>query len=66
MKFFHQVHQAMRETTYPFLALICLREGRMMMVLRREGIWSPDELIANLAIAIQDNEMFLNLARQDR
>lgn len=31
------VSRALRETTYPFLALICLRENRMNVVGRMEG-----------------------------
>lgn len=57
---------AMRETTYPFLALICLRDNKMMIVLRKEGSCSVEELIAYLAVAIQDNQNYVNLARQER
>ena len=31
------VSRALRETTYPFLALICLRDNRMNVVGRMEG-----------------------------
>ena len=34
------VSRALREATYPFLALICLRDNRMTVVGRMEGMFS--------------------------
>ena len=56
----------MREQTHPFLALICLRERNMMIVMRREGFIPANELITHLATAIGDNERHLQMAAQER
>lgn len=62
----YRVSLAMRETTYPFLALICQRDNRMVVVVRQEGICTTDELLQVLNLAVNDNDIYLRLARQER
>lgn len=62
----HRVSQALRESTYPFLAVIVLRQHRMMLVGRIEGALSLDELTPRLERIINDNEAFIVAARADR
>ncbi|TRY63484.1 hypothetical protein TCAL_06854 [Tigriopus californicus] len=62
----HRVSQALRESTYPFLAVIVLRQHRMMLVGRIEGSLSLDELTPRLERIINDNEAFIVAARADR
>ena len=56
----------MRETTYPFLAIVCLRDNRMTIVWRIEGPMGVDELIAVCAQVIDENEPTLIAARTER
>lgn len=62
----YRVSRAVREATYPFLALICLRDNRMTVVGRMEGILTVDDYISRLARLIADNEALLVAARVDR
>ena len=65
----HRVSQAMREATYPFLAVIVLRQSRMMMVGRVEGgRWGarPEQLVRRLEEIVRDNEAYVVAARMDR
>ena len=62
----HLVSRAMRETTYPFLAIVCLRDNRMTIVWRIEGPMGVDELIAVCAQVIDENEPTLIAARTER
>ncbi|CAH3168286.1 unnamed protein product [Porites lobata] len=62
----YKVSRALREATYPFLALICLRDNRMTVVGRMEGIMTVDRYISLLARLIEDNEPALVAARVDR
>ncbi len=57
---------ALRESTYPFLGLVCMRENRMALVLRQEGFCSADQLIQYLQLALGDNQAYLNMARVER
>ncbi|XP_065940222.1 FAS-associated factor 2-like [Magallana gigas] len=52
--------------TYPFLALIVLRQNRMIVVARIEGPIRPGELIEKLERILQDNEASLIAARAER
>ncbi|XP_057298409.1 FAS-associated factor 2-like [Hydractinia symbiolongicarpus] len=62
----HRVSRAMRERTYPFLAIVCLRDNRMTVVWRIEGVLGVDEIIAVCAQAIDENEASLVAARAER
>ncbi|XP_068707194.1 FAS-associated factor 2-like [Montipora foliosa] len=62
----YRVSRALREVTYPFLALICLRDSRMTVAGRMEGLMSVDHYISLLARLIEDNEPALVAARADR
>jgi FAS-associated factor 2 len=44
----YRVSQAMRESTYPFLSVVVLRQNRMMIVGRFEGFISTAELLRKL------------------
>lgn len=61
-----RVSMALRETTYPFLAVIVLRQGKMMLVGRVEGFIPPEELMERLEAIIRDNEAYIVAARADR
>ncbi|ESO84463.1 hypothetical protein LOTGIDRAFT_132197 [Lottia gigantea] len=62
----YRVSQALRENTYPFLALIVLRESKMSVVARIEGPIGPEELVQRLERVMSDNETSLAVARADR
>ncbi|XP_011497532.1 PREDICTED: FAS-associated factor 2 [Ceratosolen solmsi marchali] len=62
----YKVAGAFKSGTYPFLALIVLKDNRMTIVGRMEGIPSPSELTARLQTIIESNEINLIQARQDR
>nr|CAH0106701.1 unnamed protein product [Daphnia galeata] len=62
----YRVSQALRENTYPFLAIIVQREFRMTVVGRIEGFIGPEALVERLRTTISDNEAFLVAARADR
>ncbi|XP_064652010.1 FAS-associated factor 2-like [Lineus longissimus] len=62
----YRVSQALRENTYPFLALIVLRQNKMTVVTRIEGPIAPTELTAKLTQAMEENEGSLIAARADR
>ncbi|KAK3088816.1 hypothetical protein FSP39_024113 [Pinctada imbricata] len=61
-----RVSRALRENTYPFLALIVLRQNKMTVVARIEGPVGPEELIQRLERNMSDNETSLIAARADR
>ncbi|XP_054158133.1 FAS-associated factor 2-like [Oppia nitens] len=60
------VSQQLRESTYPFLALICLKQNRMVVVRKFEGRIHLDTLLAQLKSTIEDNETNLIAARLER
>ncbi|XP_014666566.1 PREDICTED: FAS-associated factor 2-like [Priapulus caudatus] len=62
----YRVSQALRESTYPFLALIVLRDTRMTVVARIEGPVGNGFLMERLSQVIADNEGALVVARADR
>ncbi|XP_034939607.1 FAS-associated factor 2-B [Chelonus insularis] len=62
----YKVTEALRAATYPFLALIVLKDNRMTIVGRMEGVPSPSELITRLQTIIGNNELSLIQARQER
>lgn len=63
---FISVSQALRENTYPFLAVIVLRDNRMTVVARLEGPTQPEVLIRRLRLIMTDNESSLIAARLER
>ena len=56
----------LRESTYPFLALVVLKQGRMVVCERVEGAIGLEELISRLRAAITDNEGELVVERTER
>lgn len=63
----YRVSQVMQEATYPFLALLCLQDSRMMIVDRLEAAqMTVDEVMACLIRAVDNNEPSLIAARSDR
>nr|CAG4652067.1 EOG090X0B12 [Triops cancriformis] len=62
----YRVSQALRENTYPFLALVVLRLNKMTIVGRLEGYVGPELLVQRLQALVSDNEAFLVAARADR
>ncbi|XP_001606512.1 FAS-associated factor 2 [Nasonia vitripennis] len=62
----YKVAEALKAGTYPFLAVIVLKDNRMTIVGRMEGIPSPTELLARLQTIIDNNEINLIQARQER
>ncbi|KAH8020423.1 hypothetical protein HPB51_001721 [Rhipicephalus microplus] len=61
-----QMSQALRENTYPFLAMIVLRDHRMTVVGRLEGLMEPDTVLLRLQQIMVDNEAALITARMER
>ena len=62
----YRVSEALRESTYPFLAVIVLRQNRMVVVGRQEGNIEPAPLVEWLEKTIRDYEAFIVAARADR
>lgn len=62
----YRVSRALRENTYPFLALIVLRQNKMTVVARIEGPIGPVELTQRLGRLMNENETSLVAARADR
>ncbi|XP_062520864.1 FAS-associated factor 2-like [Corticium candelabrum] len=63
----YRVSQVMREATYPFLAILCMQDSRMMIVERIEaGLMDADNVLASLVNAVETNEPSLVAARVDR
>uniref|UniRef100_A0A8D1C6R8 FAS-associated factor 2 n=1 Tax=Sus scrofa TaxID=9823 RepID=A0A8D1C6R8_PIG len=55
----YRVSQALRENTYPFLAMIMLKDRRMTVVGRLEGLIQPDDLINQLTFIMDANQTYL-------
>ena len=67
--FFWPVSLALRENTYPFLALIVLRDNKMTVVLRIEGAVSGESLIERVQKTMSETEGYLvamRMGRQER
>lgn len=62
----YRVNQTLQESTFPFLAVIVLKEGRMTVVGRLCGYVEPDELLNRLQTIVISNEASLIAARADR
>lgn len=55
-----------RSGHYPLLVMIALRDHKMTIMGRMEGDCSPDELLVRMRRVVNDNERWLNAARQER
>merc|ERR1719242_2168335 len=62
----YKVSQALRENSYPFLALMVLRQHRMVVVARQEGLVQPEQLTNWLRNTVTEYEAFIVAARADR
>ncbi|KAI4502289.1 hypothetical protein M0802_002971 [Mischocyttarus mexicanus] len=62
----YKVAESLKSGSYPFLAIIVLKDNRMTIVGRMEGTPSATDLILRLRTIIQQNEINLIQARQDR
>jgi len=62
----HRVSVTLKESTYPFLALIVLKDNRMVVVRRFEGKMSVESLLSQLEQGIEDNEQAIGNARAER
>ncbi|KAG8128446.1 hypothetical protein E2320_015296 [Naja naja] len=62
----YRVSQALRENTYPFLAVIMLKDRRMTVVGRLEGLIQPDDLINQLTFIMDSNQTYLVSERLER
>lgn len=60
------VSQALQENTYPFLAMIMLKDRRMTVVGRLEGLIQPDDLINQLTFIMDANQTYLVSERLER
>lgn len=58
--------QALRENTYPFLAVIMLKDRRMTVVGRLEGLIQADDLINQLMFIMDANQTYLVSERLER
>lgn len=62
----YRVSQALRENTYPFLALIVLKDNRMTVVSKIEGTVTLATLVNRISQAITDHEASLVVVRAER
>uniref|UniRef100_A0A4W3JXR4 Fas associated factor family member 2 n=1 Tax=Callorhinchus milii TaxID=7868 RepID=A0A4W3JXR4_CALMI len=62
----YRVSQALRENTYPFLAMIMLKEQRMTVVGRLEGLLQPEDFVNQLTFIIDANTTYLVSERLER
>nr|XP_054761028.1 FAS-associated factor 2-like [Lytechinus pictus] len=62
----YRVSLALRENTYPFLALIVLRDNKMTVVLRIEGAVSGESLIERVQRTMSETEGYLVAMRMER
>ncbi|XP_005993440.1 FAS-associated factor 2 [Latimeria chalumnae] len=62
----YRVSQALRENTYPFLAMIMLKDRRMTVVGRLEGVIQPEDLINQLTFIMDANQTYLVSERLER
>ncbi|XP_065844048.1 FAS-associated factor 2-like [Oscarella lobularis] len=58
--------QVMRESAYPYLAVICINDSQMAIVGRIEGYIGCDELLARLVEILENNEPSLVVAREEK
>lgn len=60
------VSQALRENTYPFLAMIMLKDRKMTVVGRLEGLIQPEDFINQLTFIMDANQTHLMSERLER
>lgn len=60
------VSQALRENTYPFLAMIMLKDRKMTVVGRLEGLIQSEDLINQLNFIMEANQTHLMSERLER
>lgn len=63
---FFLVSQALRENTYPFLAMIMLKDRKMTVVGRLEGLIQPEDFINQLTFIMDANQTYLMSERLER
>uniref|UniRef100_A0A8R1TRL7 UBX domain-containing protein n=1 Tax=Onchocerca volvulus TaxID=6282 RepID=A0A8R1TRL7_ONCVO len=62
----YKVSMALRENTYPFLGLLCMRETRMVLVLRLEGEYELEPMLFTIQTSIDENRSYLDAIRNER
>ncbi|KAH7720707.1 UBX domain containing protein [Aphelenchoides avenae] len=62
----YKVATALRELTYPCIALLCMRDNRMACVLRLAGDYTIDSMFDSLQTAVDENRRFLNAIANER
>uniref|UniRef100_A0A1Q3F6M6 Putative regulator of the ubiquitin pathway n=1 Tax=Culex tarsalis TaxID=7177 RepID=A0A1Q3F6M6_CULTA len=62
----YRVSHSINARTYPVLVMIALRANKMVIMGRMEGHCSAEELIRRMDTVVNDNELWLNQARQER
>ncbi|MFH4983865.1 hypothetical protein AB6A40_010574 [Gnathostoma spinigerum] len=62
----YKVSMALRENTYPFMGLLCVRDHRMALILRLEGEYVLSSLLTTIQGAIEENKVFLDAVRSER
>lgn len=60
------VSQALRENTYPFLAMIMLKDRKMTVVGRLEGLIQSEDLLNQLTFIMEANQTYLMSERLER
>ena len=61
-----RVSAAMRDPVTPFIAVIVLRQSRMVIVGRQEGFMEAEDLVEKFERVIGENEAYVVAARADR
>uniref|UniRef100_A0A8C8C712 UBX domain-containing protein n=1 Tax=Oncorhynchus tshawytscha TaxID=74940 RepID=A0A8C8C712_ONCTS len=62
----YRVSQALRENTYPFLAMIMLKDRKMTVVGRLEGLIQSEDLLNQLTFIMEANQTYLMSERLER
>lgn len=62
----HRVSVQLRESTYPYLALIGLKQNRMVVIKKFEGKTTIESLLTQLKLSIDSTADSLRLAREER
>lgn len=61
-----RVSHSMNCRNYPNIVIVCLRNNKMVIVGRSEGMCNGEELLRRLRSVVQENEIYLIQARADR
>ncbi|TKR81169.1 hypothetical protein L596_015092 [Steinernema carpocapsae] len=62
----YKVSMALRNTSFPFLALIGMRDNRMAMLARIEGDYDLEPMLYTMQTAVDDNIGHFNALRESR